>query len=82
MSENTLNILELLAEGLIVLSLAVIVLYIYFLPSIIARKRKKTNLTAIFVLNLFFGWSLIGWVAAMIWAVLKEQTQSSDRPPP
>jgi hypothetical protein len=41
---------------------------IYFLPSIIALARSKRDLLAIFLLNLFLGWSVIGWVVALIWA--------------
>lgn len=40
----------------------------YFLPSIIALARSKRDLLAIFLLNLFLGWSVIGWVVALIWA--------------
>ena len=42
---------------------------LYFAPSIVAVLRKKTNLAAIIVLNTLLGWSLIGWVISMIWAV-------------
>lgn len=38
----------------------------YFLPTIVGRKKK--NAGAIFVLNLFLGWTLIGWVIALTWA--------------
>ena len=40
----------------------------YFLPSIIALARSKRDLLTIFLLNLFLGWSIIGWVVALIWA--------------
>jgi hypothetical protein len=40
----------------------------YFLPSIIALARGKRDILAIFLLNLFLGWSVIGWVVALIWA--------------
>jgi len=40
----------------------------YFLPTIIAAIRGKRDLLAIFLLNLFLGWSVIGWVVALIWA--------------
>jgi hypothetical protein len=45
---------------------------LYFLPAIIGR--DKSDATGIFLLNLFLGWTLIGWVAAFLWAI------SSDRP--
>jgi Superinfection immunity protein len=40
----------------------------YFLPSIIALARSKRDLLAIFLLNLFLGWSVIGWIVALVWA--------------
>jgi hypothetical protein len=45
----------------------------YFLPFAIAFHKKRTNTGAIFALNLFLGWSLIGWVVALVWALKDEQ---------
>jgi hypothetical protein len=42
-------------------------LLIYFLPFIVGRNRK--DYLRILILNLFLGWTFIGWVAALIWAV-------------
>ncbi|MCH7575029.1 MAG: superinfection immunity protein [Candidatus Marinimicrobia bacterium] len=44
---------------------------IYFFPSIVGR--SKTNFVAIFVLNLFLGWTVLGWVAALVWALTKDK---------
>jgi Superinfection immunity protein len=41
----------------------------YFLPSIVAAARSKRDLASIFVLNLLLGWTAIGWVIALIWAL-------------
>jgi hypothetical protein len=41
----------------------------YFLPSIIAIARSKRDITAIVLLNFFLGWTMIGWVVALVWAV-------------
>jgi hypothetical protein len=41
----------------------------YFLPTIIAAARSKRDTTAILLLNFFLGWTMIGWVVALIWAV-------------
>lgn len=41
---------------------------LYFLPSITASTRKHSNKNAIFVLNILMGWTVIGWVMAMVWA--------------
>ena len=47
----------------------ILLIGIYFLPSIVAARRKHVNFTAIFILNLFLGFTLFGWVFALIWAV-------------
>lgn len=49
-----------------------IMLFIYFIPTIVACLRNHTNALAIFILNLFLGYTLIGWVVALIWAVYKK----------
>jgi len=41
----------------------------YFLPSILAFARSKRDATAILLLNIFLGWTVIGWVVALVWAV-------------
>ena len=46
----------------------------YFLPFAIAFYKKRINTGAIFALNLFLGWSLIGWVIALVWALKAEHT--------
>lgn len=44
-------------------------LVVYFYPSMVAHYRGHPNASAIGVLNLLLGWTLIGWVVAMVWAV-------------
>lgn len=44
---------------------------IYFIPSILAR--QKTDFKLIFALNLFLGWTVIGWIWALIWACQKDE---------
>jgi hypothetical protein len=41
----------------------------YFLPSIIGLARSKRDIGAIILLNFFLGWTMIGWVIALVWAV-------------
>jgi len=45
-----------------------VALLVYFLPTIIATSRHKQNAMAIFLLNLFAGWSVVGWILAIVWA--------------
>jgi len=53
-------------EGIIIIILAILV---YFLPSLIASRRKHKNINPIQVLNIFLGWTFLGWIAALIWAL-------------
>jgi hypothetical protein len=41
----------------------------YFLPSIIAAARSNRDLVSILVLNLLLGWTAVGWVVALVWAL-------------
>ena len=42
-------------------------LALYFLPTIVGRDKR--NAGAIFTLNLLLGWTLVGWVVALVWAM-------------
>lgn len=56
----------------------------YFLPTIIAIMRGKNNTGGIFALNFLLGWTLIGWVGALIWALSSDArpTVIVNNPPP
>ena len=51
----------------------------YFLPSNVSLARSKRNTLSIFFLNLFLGWTLIGWVVALVWAVKADDPHRVDR---
>ena len=44
------------------------VLFFYFIPTIAAHVRDHRSSAAIALLNLFLGWTILGWLAALIWA--------------
>ncbi len=44
---------------------------IYLLPWIVAWRRGNHNSAAIFVLNLLLGWTFLGWLIALVWAMVK-----------
>lgn len=46
-------------------------LLIYFLPSLVAAANNSRQGIAIFLLNLLLGWTGLGWIVALIWAVIK-----------
>ena len=43
----------------------------YFLSSFIAMLRNHKNKLAILLMNIFLGWTFLGWISALIWAVTK-----------
>ncbi len=51
----------------------ILYLIIYFLPTLVALLFGSNRKGAVFVMNLFLGWTLIGWVLAFIWAVSPKQ---------
>lgn len=51
--------------------MAFIIIILYFLPTVIGFKKK--NVDGIFLLNLLLGWTYLGWVIALIWAVIDEK---------
>lgn len=57
------------AGGLLIVVMVLIVAAMYFLPTIIAARRHLPNLGSVIVLNIFLGWTLIGWVASLAMAV-------------
>ena len=54
---------------LILLVVGIALIALHFLPGIIASRRNHRNALAIWLVNIFFGWTLIGWVVALIWAL-------------
>ena len=48
------------------------ILFIYFLPSWCANENNKKNTHAIFALNTLVGWTVIGWIAVLVWGLIKD----------
>lgn len=48
------------------------IMIVYFIPTIIGYSKKKKNSGAIMMLNIFLGWTFIGWVVALIWATTND----------
>jgi Superinfection immunity protein len=46
----------------------IVVTLLYFLPTVIALSRGHLSALAIFLLNLFLGWTVLGWLIAFIWS--------------
>ena len=60
------------AGGIVAL---VIIGLLYFLPSMVAWGRDTPNKNSVFVINIFLGWTLIGWVVALAMAVSQADTK-------
>ena len=41
----------------------------YWLPSGVALARGHQNSWAIVALNLFLGWTVLGWILALVWSL-------------
>lgn len=57
-----------------------IFLVVYFVPTIIGVSRKSSNLGTIIALNLLLGWTFVGWVVAMVLALVS--VPGGMAPPP
>lgn len=63
-------------NGVGILVLLVLAL-LYFAPALVAERRKHRQVAAITVLNLFLGWTVIGWVVALVWAFVVSERVSA-----
>ncbi|MBO4672146.1 MAG: superinfection immunity protein [Alphaproteobacteria bacterium] len=53
------------------IGIIVLLIVLYFLPAIVAINKKHAD--AICVLNIFLGWTFVGWVGALVWAVADDK---------
>lgn len=50
-----------------------LILIIYLIPSIISLVKRKKDAIAIFALNIFLGWTFVGWVVSLVWSLKAER---------
>jgi RsiW-degrading membrane proteinase PrsW (M82 family) len=72
-----------LSQMILLLIALFLVLAFYFLPTIIAIKRKSPHTTAVGILNFFLGVTLLGWIIALVLASKQAQPVAVvyDTPP-
>jgi hypothetical protein len=46
----------------------ILLAFVYLVPSFVAAGRNHHNSTPIFLVNLFFGWTVLGWLIALVWS--------------
>jgi cytochrome bd-type quinol oxidase subunit 2 len=63
---------------LLIALVAAIAIAIYLLPWLIARTRDTEHTTAIGLLNLLLGWTAIGYLAALIWAITDQKKTTAQ----
>lgn len=56
-----------------------ILLTLYFFPTIIAMARSARAAGGVFVINLFLGWTILGWILALAWAAGGETAERARR---
>lgn len=55
--------------GVAAVFFVLLMLALYFLPTIIAVSRKHQSAGAIIALNILLGWTVLGWIGALIWSL-------------
>ncbi|NKN33114.1 superinfection immunity protein [Marichromatium bheemlicum] len=60
------------------LFLSAVFLTLYVLPGLIAYDRGLTKRLRITVINVFFGWTLVGWAGVLFWALIGEPDPESS----
>jgi len=66
-------------DGWMGLILVVILGCIYFIPAFVAWGNGKRNREAILVLNLLLGWTVVGWIGALVWACMRDAEPALSR---
>ena len=51
-----------------------LIVWLYFLPYIVARRRSTSHTGGLYILNICFGWAIVPWVAMLIWACAAESS--------
>lgn len=63
------------SEAIFLFLMPLLFTLVYFLPTAVAVNAGHPEFHAIFVLNLFFGWTVVGWVVALGWALRHQKVE-------
>lgn len=55
---------------------AAFALALYFLPAIIADRRKRRDVLTLALFNACLGWTVLGWLLALYWALQPNPPES------
>lgn len=56
--------------GFLGFPLFIIGLGVYFIPTIVGAARRTRSLVGIVLLNIFLGWTFVGWIGALVWSLV------------
>ncbi|AET92998.1 hypothetical protein BYI23_C008520 [Burkholderia sp. YI23] len=59
--------------------LAIAATGLYLLPAILADRKKRRSVLMLALFNVLFGWTVIGWFAALYWAFHPESARQLAR---
>lgn len=62
--------------------LVVLGVLIYFIPGMTASYRKHPQEKPIIIINLFLGWTFLGWIIALAWAMSGPGGKKSEQKNP
>ena len=54
---------------------------LYLLPTILAANRRLPSVGPIAAINILTGWTLLGWVIALIWSLAGTPHVQATQPP-
>lgn len=53
----------------------IFLLPVYLVPTIVAAVRHKRNVPRIALVNVLFGWTMVIWIIALVWALSPNKTK-------
>lgn len=72
--ENNGPIISMKSKVISFVFILIITALIYFIPTIIALVRHHSYKLYIIGINIILGWTLIGWIACLIWSFIDKKT--------
>jgi hypothetical protein len=66
--------------GLKELLILFVFLPLYFAPAWVALWRVHRHRVAILTLNIMLGWTILGWIGALVWAFMDQPKEGSHTP--
>lgn len=60
----------------LLIAVAIFFFFFWFIPGIVASSRHHRQRVAIWVLTILLGWTVVAWVAALVWACTSDVDNS------